>query len=125
MNAKAVRVFNHYFLDQAVSPNSVVSAPLPMTGNTIRMVLNVYSIAGTSLPQPSVTIQLEGSVLGEVWEDITPTSGTTNTGTIGGVRALYSGVTDAMLRVRVTVAGDNTDTKVWFTVGMSFTSQGS
>lgn len=124
MNAQTIRVFNHHFLDQAdTSIPDVVSAPIPMRGNSIRMTLNVYSVAGGAVNPPTITMQLEGSVLGETWEDITATSGLTTTSTIGGVRALYSGVSFGMVRVRVTVGGDDNDTKAWFDVGMTFTDQ--
>ena len=113
--APSVSVFGgHQFLsaETGVVPQ-LVSRPLPLVGNTVKLVADVYNLTAGTL-----VIRLEGSMLGESWQDIPVTL----TSTAWGAQAAASvTVTHALVRVVATIAGENA--KAWFEVGVAFTDQ--
>lgn len=111
MQAKTVSAFGgRIFTDMANSADTLVSAPFPMSGNTVHMVLLVYAISGTgSAPPPTITATLEASVLGQLWDALTPDSGSAALTVIGGKAAIFT-VTQSLVRVRITPSGQGGDT---------------
>lgn len=119
MDARNISVFHQQFLDSS-GISEVVSAPIPVSGNTARMVLELYSSTGSE-PSNVLTALLEGSVLGQSWDPLSPiTGGAPSKGVIGGSANNYT-LTHGMVRVRVQTTGT---VQAWFDVGLSFTQQG-
>lgn len=115
MQAQSIAAFGeHHYLDEA-GVKEVVSAPMPMVGNTVKIVADIYNMSGT------LTITLEGSVLGQFWEDI-PLSTAFNPGNWGASTSVDATVSHSLVRVRATLSGGGS-AKAWFQLGLSFTDQ--
>ncbi len=89
---------------------------MPMAGNTVQLVADIYNMSASA----TLTVTLEGSVLGQSWEDI-PFGTAFAPPQWGGSTSESVSVTHAMVRVRAVLSGSTVN--AWFDIGISFTDQ--